>query len=66
MYALGCTYSTENRGSTYAAPGFLLNYLFTTCFSTGEVLDRKSAFPSYTAVMECVPTDRVEVVNVAL
>ena len=38
---------------------------FTTCDSAGEVLGAKLVSPLYTAVMECVPTVSVEVVNVA-
>ena len=34
--------------------------------STGEVLDRKFASPLYVAVILCVPSDRVEVVKVAI
>ena len=39
--------------------------LFTVCVSTAEVLPEKLALPPYTAVMECDPTARVEVANVA-
>ena len=38
---------------------------FTTCDRAGEVLPVKLTSPLYTAVMECVPTVSVEVVNVA-
>src|ERR1700688_1824138 len=37
----------------------------TTCFNTVEVLPAKVESPPYTAVIECVPTVRVEVPNVA-
>jgi hypothetical protein len=40
--------------------------LFTTCDRTAEVLGRKVASPLYTAVIECVPTGRVEVVYLAI
>lgn len=38
----------------------------TFCVSTGDVLPVKSALPPYTAVIEWLPTVRVEVVNFAL
>jgi hypothetical protein len=38
----------------------------TTWYKIGEVLGAKFASPLYVAVMLCVPTDRVEVVKVAI
>ena len=38
---------------------------FTACDRAGEVLPAKLASPLYTAVMECVPTVSVDVVNAA-
>ena len=38
---------------------------FTACDNAGEVLPAKLASPLYTAVMECVPTVSVDVVNAA-
>jgi hypothetical protein len=43
-----------------------LAYLFTTWLSTFVVPDVKLASPEYCAVTGCVPTDRVEVVSVAV
>ena len=39
--------------------------LSTVCIRTGDVLPLKSSLPPYTAVFECTPRARVEVVNAA-
>src|SRR5439155_905658 len=45
---------------------YRINQGLTVCVNAGDVLPTKFVSPPYTTVIECVPTARVDVVNVAL
>ncbi len=63
--AVNVTVWPEFDGFIDEATLLVVPALFTTCFNTAEVLPTNFESPLYTAVIECVPTVRVEVTNVA-
>jgi hypothetical protein len=56
---IGCRLAEETKETEVAA-------LLTVCDIAGEVLPKKVVLPSYTAVIECTPTDKYGASRVAL
>jgi len=64
--AVKVTAAPHSDGLADEATEVLLEAWFTNCASGAEVLLLKLVSPLYAAVMDCVPTASVEVVNLAL
>src|ERR1700693_874840 len=58
--------TTDKSRTKPGSSWYRITHGLTVCGKTGEVLPGESASPPYTAVIECDPTARVDVVNAAL